>query len=141
MTKDEMRELLRTCKAIYSRFEGAEKVDGQIRILNEVVDAWHNAIGWMTFDEAHMILTRHTVSENGDKAPTLKTFVTGGKVQKDAGRITMTLDRRNGLVIWEPEEHGKKIEAKTSWNKERGVWETRIGGEVYDCVLIGEVEE
>ena len=41
MTKDEMRELLRTCKAIYSRFEGAEKVDGQIRILNEVVDAWH----------------------------------------------------------------------------------------------------
>ena len=87
MTKDEMRELLRTCKAIYSRFEGAEKVDGQIRILNEVVDAWHNAIGWMSFDEAHMILTKHTVSEAGDKAPTLKTFVTGGKVQKDAGRF------------------------------------------------------
>ena len=130
MTKDEMRELLRTCKAIYSRFEGAEKVDGQIRIMNEVVDAWHNAIGWMTFDEAHMILTRHTVSENGDKAPTLKTFVTGGRQKQGSGTITATLDRRNGVIIWEPEE-GKRYEIPATWDERRGVWHRADG---YDYI-------
>ena len=129
MTMDEIRDLLLKVKSIYPRFESVEKNrEGWMQASDETVKAWHEQIGWMSPEEAQRILDQHMDSDKGEKPPTLRTWIMAGRARQGSGTITATLDRRNGVIIWEPEE-GKGYEIPATWDERRGVWHRADGYE------------
>ena len=135
MTREETMELLRQIKVFYPRFDGVEKSGAGYAINPVVIDSWYKRIGYMSLERAIAILDAYMATENGSRTPTISVWLNGGRVGAKVGRITATLDRQHGVLIWQPGDDGKVYEKKIAYNEKRGVWTTEDG---YDYVIAGE---
>lgn len=133
MTKDEIEILLKEIKTFFPRFEIVEKSCGEMTADPAAVDAWHKRIGWMDLEKARRILDNYLRSEDGKRAPGIQLWMSNGRGPDHSTGATATLDRRNGVILWQPEEGGKTYEKKVTYNELRGVWETEDG---YDYAVI-----
>lgn len=111
MDKQQIKDLLIQVKVFYPRFEAVEKDGGRYMVMTQTIDSWYRSVGWMEYDQALRILDSYMQSENGSKTPNAALWISGGKKQTSSGRCTASLDRRHGVIRWEP-EHGEVFERK-----------------------------
>ena len=118
MTREDIVTLLQKIKVFYPRFE-AVKVQGDQMLVNGVtVNAWFDAVGYISLDEALQTLDKHMESDQANRIPTIGTFKSFGR---PANRISCTAVLENGRVRWEPEE-GKVYEIPVTWSQYAGAW-------------------
>lgn len=121
MDKREIKELLVQVKIFFPRFDAVEKIDGQFRINPAVTDSWYDRIGWMEKSRALAVLDRYM--EDGEtKTPGISLWMQQGKTMQGSNVWhSATLDRRHGVIRWQPED-GLPQELPCSFDTARGVW-------------------
>lgn len=126
MNREEVGQLLIQIKVFYSRFESVEKEGGTFRVSPATIDSWYTRLGYMNYTKAIQILDRYMESDQGNRVPNINLWLNGGKVQQEAVKCTATLERRRGVIRWEPES-GKVFEIPVTYNQQYDCWEDEDG--------------